>query len=104
MDTPKKRRGRPPEGLGTKGEPDRIRDYPRQLFTMRPATKSLLKAIAVHENRSEWRVVEDCIACYLSQMGPKDRPPLGAIGREGHWPNGRKSARHQPDRPNRRVH
>ena len=64
METSQNRIGRPPEGLGAKGEPDRIRDYPRQLFTMRPSTKARLKAIAEHENRSEWRVVEDSIALY----------------------------------------
>jgi len=73
------KRGRPPEGLGKKGEPNRIRDYPRQLFTMRPATKARLKAIAEHESRSEWRVVEDSIASYFDQMAPKDRRSVEAI-------------------------
>ncbi|MGA3026955.1 MAG: hypothetical protein ABSF98_19535 [Bryobacteraceae bacterium] len=81
MEAPPKRRGRPPEGLGKKGEPDRIRDYPRQLFTMRPATKARLKAIAEHENRSEWRVVEDSIASYFEHMTPKDRRTVEAIFR-----------------------
>ena len=79
MDTPPKRKGRPPEGLGTKGEPKRIRDYPRQLFTLRPATKARLKAVAAHENRSEWRVVEDSIASYIDHMTPKDRRVVEAI-------------------------
>ena len=79
MDTPQKRRGRPPEGLGEKGEPNRIRDYPRQLFTMRPATKARLKAIAEHESRSEWRVVEHSITAYFDQMTPKDRRSVEAI-------------------------
>jgi hypothetical protein len=82
METPEKRRGRPPEGLGKRGEPDRIRDYPRQLFTMRPATKARLKAIAEHENRSEWRVVEDSIALYFDRMTPKDRRAVEAIVRK----------------------
>ena len=81
MDAPPKRRGRPPEGLGKKGEPDRIRDYPRQLFTMRPDTKTRLKAIAEHENRSEWRVVEDGITSYFEHMPPKDRRAVEAIVR-----------------------
>jgi len=81
METSPKRRGRPPEGLGKKGEPDRIRDYPRQLFTMRPATKARLKAIAEHENRSEWRVVEDSIASYFDHMTAKDRRAVEAIAR-----------------------
>ena len=79
MEPPPKRRGRPPEGLGKKGEPDRIRDYPRLLFTMRPATKSRLKGIAEHECRSEWRVVEDCIALYFEQLSLKDRRAVEAI-------------------------
>ena len=45
-ETSPKRRGRPPEGLGKKGEPDRIRDYPRQLFTMRTGEESILDAAA----------------------------------------------------------
>ena len=79
METLPKRRGRPPEGLGKKGEPDRIRDYPRQLFTMRPATKARLKAIAEHEGRSEWRVVEDSVTSYFECMAPKDRRAVDAI-------------------------
>lgn len=79
MEIPPKRRGRPPEGLGKKGEPDRIRDYPRQLFTMRPTTKARLKAIAEHEDRSEWRVVDDSIVSYLEHMAPKDRRAVEAI-------------------------
>jgi hypothetical protein len=81
METSPKRRGRPPEGLGKKGEPDRIRDYPRQLFTMRPATKARLKAIAEHENRSEWRVVEDSIASYFDNLTAKDRRAVETIAR-----------------------
>ena len=86
METPEKRRGRPPEGLGKKGEPDRIRDYPRQLFTMRPATKARLKAIAEHENRSEWRVVEDSIVSYLERMTPGDRRAVEAIVKRSRQP------------------
>ncbi len=81
METTSKRRGRPPEGLGKKGEPDRIRDYPRQLFTMRPATKARLKAIAEHENRSEWRIVEDSIALYFDNIAPAERRAVNAIAR-----------------------
>jgi hypothetical protein len=83
METPPKRRGRPPEGLGKKGEPDRIRDYPRQLFTMRPATIARLKAIAEHESRSEWRVVEDSITSYFDHMTPKDHRAVEAIIKRG---------------------
>jgi hypothetical protein len=79
METPTKRRGRPPEGLGKKGEPERIRDYPRQLFTMRPATMARLKAIAEHQDRAEWRVVEDSIVSYFDRMKPKDRRAVEAI-------------------------
>ncbi len=82
METPPKPRGRPPEGLGKKGEPDRIRDYPRLLFTMRPATRARLKAIAEHEDRSEWRVVEDGIALYFERLTPKDRRAVEAIVRK----------------------
>jgi hypothetical protein len=82
MEAPEKRRGRPPEGLGKKGEPDRIRDYPRQLFTMRPSTKARLKAIAEHEDRSEWRVVEDSIAAYFERLTPKDRRAVEALARQ----------------------
>jgi hypothetical protein len=79
--TPKKRRGRPPEGLGKQGEPERIRDYPRQLFTLRPATKFRLKAMAELEDRAEWRIVEDGIKLYLDRLPPKDRRAIEAAAR-----------------------
>jgi hypothetical protein len=82
METSPKRRGRPPEGLGKKGEPKRIRDYPRQLFTMLPATKTLLKAIAEHEDRSEWKVVEDSISLYWERMAPQKRRAVIALVRK----------------------
>jgi len=82
MDSPQKRRGRPPEGLGKKGEPERIRDYPRQLFTMRPAVKTLLRAIAELQDRSEWKVVEDSIALYFERMAPKERRAVEALARK----------------------
>jgi len=65
-----------------KGEPDRIRDYPRQLFTMRPATKTLLKAIAEHQDRSEWKVVEDSIALFFERMAPKERRAVESLARK----------------------
>jgi hypothetical protein len=74
-----KRRGRPPEGLGKKGEPSRIRDYPRQLFTMLPITKARLKAIAEHQGRAEWRVVDDSITSYFDQLPLKDRRAVETI-------------------------
>jgi len=73
MDEPTKRRGRPPQGLGKKGEPERIRDYPRRLFTMRPATLAKLHAISQHEERAEWRIIEDAVQLYLDQMEPDAR-------------------------------
>jgi hypothetical protein len=81
MDTPPKRRGRPPEGLGSKGEPERIRDYPRQVFTLRPSTKACLRAIAEFENRSEWRIVDDAVGLYLGRLSPKDRRKVEAASK-----------------------
>jgi hypothetical protein len=81
VDTPKKRRGRPPEGLGKKGEPERIRDYPRQLFTLRPYTKVRLRAIAEFEKRAEWKIVEDGIQLYLDKLPAKDRRAIEAAAR-----------------------
>ena len=68
-----KRIGRPPEGLGGSGEPEKIRDYPKLLITIRPTVKATLKAIAEFEERSAWRVVEDGINQYLKGMSPKAR-------------------------------
>ena len=68
MSQPAKRRGRPPEGLGKKGEPERIRDYPRRLFTMRPSTLARLHALGEHEGRAEWKIVEDAIAMYFDSL------------------------------------
>jgi hypothetical protein len=73
MDQPKPRRGRPPEGLGKKGEPARIRDYPRRLFTLRPATLGMLHAISKHEHRAEWRIIEDGIRLYFDQISLEAR-------------------------------
>jgi hypothetical protein len=71
MEQPTKRRGRPPEGLGKRGEPERIRDYPRRLFTLRPATLAKLHAVSKHEGRAEWRIIEDAISLYFDQMTPE---------------------------------
>lgn len=57
--------GRPPEGLNKAGEPLRIRDYPRVLFTMRPATRRKLQAAAKTEGRPEWRIVDDALGRYF---------------------------------------
>jgi hypothetical protein len=67
------RRGRPPEGLGKKGEPERIRDYPRRLFTLRPSTLGRLHAISKQEDRAEWRIIEDGLRLYFDQMPPEVR-------------------------------
>ena len=56
--------GRKPEGLGMKGEPKRIRDYPKLLVTIRPSIRAKLKRLAARENRPMWKIVEDAIAQY----------------------------------------
>jgi hypothetical protein len=81
MEQPTKRRGRPPEGLGKKGEPERIRDYPRRLFTMRPATLARLHAISTREDRAEWRILEDAIGLYFDQMAPEARRAVERIAK-----------------------
>jgi hypothetical protein len=73
MDNDPKKLGRPPKGLGKNGVPERIRDYPRQLFSMKPATKDRLKAISDQENRPAWEIVNDGIDLYFERMKPKDR-------------------------------
>jgi hypothetical protein len=40
---------------------------------MRPATKERLKAIAGHEGRAAWEVVDDGVNLYFERMAPKDR-------------------------------
>jgi hypothetical protein len=67
MEQPTKRRGRPPEGLGKKGEPERIRDYPRRLFTIRPVILAKLHTTSKKENRAEWRILEDALRLYFEQ-------------------------------------
>ena len=74
----KKRVGRPSEGSGKKGEPERIRDYPKTLVTIRPTVLARLKAIAVVENRAAWQVVEDALAAYFEQMPPEVRRAVRA--------------------------
>jgi predicted NAD/FAD-binding protein len=63
-----KRIGRPPEGSGKKGEPERIRDYPKLLVTIRPAVRSKLKAMASVEKRPAWQIVEDALARYFEEL------------------------------------
>jgi hypothetical protein len=70
---PSKRMGRPPEGSGKKGEPERIRDYPKLLVTIRPAVRSRLKAMASVESRPAWQIVEDALAMYFDQLPPDRR-------------------------------
>jgi hypothetical protein len=77
----KKRAGRPPTGLGKKGEPSRIRDYPTLRVTVRPTTKSRLFAISEHEERPAWRVVEDGVNLYFDRMAPKDRRAVEALAK-----------------------
>ena len=81
MELPTNRRGRPPEGLGKKGEPERIRDYPRRLFTMRPSTLARLRAISDHEDRAEWRIIEDALHLYLEQMPAESRRAVERIAK-----------------------
>lgn len=73
MTETQKRMGRPPEGLGKKGEPERIRDYPKLLVTIRPAVRSRLRAMASVENRPAWQIVEDSLATYFDQLSPERR-------------------------------
>ena len=73
MTETQKRMGRPPEGLGKKGEPERIRDYPKLLVTIRPAVRSRLRAMASVENRPAWQIVEDSLAMYFDQLSPERR-------------------------------
>src|SRR5437899_1177961 len=77
----KKRLGRPPAGLGKKGEPDKIKDYPRLSLTVRPAVKAKLDVVAALERRPTWKVVEDGIELYIAQMNPSDRRAVEAVGK-----------------------
>ncbi|HYW46953.1 MAG TPA: hypothetical protein VE959_29070 [Bryobacteraceae bacterium] len=76
-----KRMGRPPEGSGKKGEPERIRDYPKLLVTIRPTVRSRLKAMASVESRPAWQVVEDAIALYFDHLPPEHRRSVQAAMR-----------------------
>ena len=81
MEQLSKKRGRPPSGLGKNGEPARIRDYPRLRVTVRPATKDRLVAVALHESRPTWKVVEDGINLYFAKMAKADRLAADALAR-----------------------
>ncbi len=76
-----KRMGRPPEGSGKKGEPDRIRDYPKLLVTIRPAVRSQLKAMAAVEQRPAWQIVEDALSVYFEQLPAVRRRAVQAAAR-----------------------
>jgi hypothetical protein len=75
---PIKRMGRPPEGSGKKGEPKRIRDYPKLLVTIRPAVRSKLKAMASVEGRPAWQIVEDALSMYFEQLPLRQRRAVQA--------------------------
>ena len=62
----------------TNGESERVGDYPRQTFTMLAETNARLSAIARHERRSRWRVLQDCIDLYFDQMTAKNRGAVQA--------------------------
>ncbi len=78
---PSKRIGRPPEGSGKKGEPERIRDYPKLLVTIRPAVRSRLKAMAAVEERPAWQIVEDALALYFEQLPAEQRRAVQSAAR-----------------------
>jgi len=73
MNEQPKRMGRPPEGSGKKGEPARIRDYPKLLVTIRPAVRSTLRAIASVEKRPAWQIVEDALTMYFGKLSEGNR-------------------------------
>jgi hypothetical protein len=66
--------GRKPQGLGRKGEPQRIRDYPKLLVTIRPSVKRKLKRMAAEERRPMWKVIDDAIHLYEQNYHRKQRP------------------------------
>ena len=76
-----KRMGRPPEGSGKKGEPERIRDYPKLLVTIRPAVRTRLKAMASLESRPAWQIVEEALALYFDHLPPERRRSIQAAMR-----------------------
>jgi hypothetical protein len=78
MHVENKRRGGPRRGNVENGKPERVGDYPRQTFTMLATTNARLSAIAAHERRSRWRVLEDCINLYFDQMPAKNRRAVKA--------------------------
>jgi hypothetical protein len=86
MSETEKRIGRPPEGLGKKGEPDRIRDYPKLFVTIRPAARSRLKAMSTVERRPAWRIVEDALAMYFDQLPSERRRAVEAAVRRAARP------------------
>ena len=71
--TPKKP-GRKPEGLGKRGEPQRIRDYPTLLVTIRPSVKAILGDLADKENRPKWKIIEDAIRLYSKTTVTRRHP------------------------------
>ena len=75
--------GRPPEGSGKKGEPERIRDYPKLLVTVRPAVRNRLKAMATVEGRAAWQIVEDALALYFEQLPVGTAPRGSGFARQG---------------------
>jgi hypothetical protein len=77
-----KRMGRPPEGSGKKGEPERIRDYPKLLVTIRPAVRSRLKAMSAVESRPAWQIVEDALTIYFDQLPAAQRRTIQVAVRQ----------------------
>lgn len=65
--------GRKPQGLGKRGEPKRIRDYPTLLVTIRPSVKAILNRISAREDRPKWKIIDDAIRLYQETTGKKRR-------------------------------
>jgi hypothetical protein len=81
IEEPSKRMGRPPEGSGKKGEPERIRDYPKLLVTIRPTVRAKLKAMAAIEGRPAWQIVEDALTLYCDKLPALQRRAVQAVVR-----------------------
>ena len=63
------RGGRPPAGFN--GEP--TSKYPQLATRIPPATLESLRALAMHERRSMWRILVDAVEIYARRETPPTR-------------------------------
>jgi len=79
--TPKRKRGRPPAGVGADGSPEIVRRYPRLTISLKPGTRLRLEAASTATGQSTREIIEQALAGYLERLPDKQRKAIEATAR-----------------------